>query len=323
MFKYILKKPLYFVIPLLNSLFIFLIFMQLYYVTVIFILALNAVFIYLILIKKEDLENLEKENKSLIESKANAVEYIDALWISQHEIIQNEKLSSLNSLVAGVAHELNTPLGISLTGITYIEELFKSESGLKVIGDAGPMVEMTVESIKKSIALLKYFRGIADTEPNTNLAKVGIKDFLDYAVNEVDQDRRMHQGIKVEYKIKDDVVLNVSQTTLSTILVNIIENAYDFAFIDGQKGLITIETEKFGQDLILKINDNGAGIDGEIIKKIFNPFFTTKKRENHYGLGLAISYNLVLRHYNGELKVKSKLGEGSSFKLIIPGIISN
>lgn len=320
MFKYILKKPLYIIIPLLNFTFLLMLYLQLNYLAIIFILAFNGVFIYLILIKKEDVDLLKKEKSDLIESKTNAVEYIDALWVSQNKIIQNEKLTSLNSLVAGVAHELNTPLGITLTGITYLEELLKND---KELTDTIPMVNMTLENIIKSITLLKYFREIADTEPNINISKVDIKDFLEFVISGVEQDKRMNSNIKIKYKIQSDFSLNVSQTTLSVILINIIENAYDFAFGINDKGLININAEKYGQDLIIHIDDNGTGIPENIIKKIFDPFFTTKRRSEHYGLGLAISRNLVLRHYNGELKVNSKPKEGSKFKIVIPGIICN
>lgn len=271
--------------------------------------------------QRHKIELLKIEKRELEKSRNSSLEYIDALWQSQEGLIQDEKLSSLNSLVAGVAHELNTPLGVSLTAISYLEELIKSKKGKGIIENATPMLNLTMANLQKSIMLVEKFKEIAGSSSYDEMTPVELKEFIDFACCRVNSDKAIGNNHKITYDLPENLWINISQMSLSVIIKNIIENAYDFAFGPEDKGEINISAKSDNNDLVISIKDNGKGIPPKNIKHIFDPFFTTKRANKHYGLGLAISYNLLARHYNGKITCKSTIGKGTNFTIYVPDAI--
>lgn len=271
--------------------------------------------------QKHRIEALKLENRELVSSRDSSLEYIDALWKSQKRLIQNEKLSSLNSLVAGVAHELNTPLGIALTSISYLEELIKSSKGKAIKHESEPMLNLAISNLKKSITLVENFKEISGNGIDDDISPIELHELIDFACCRISSEKTDDKTCNIIYDFPSNLWVNLSQMTLSVILRNIIENAYDFAFDDKENGEITISVEPSEGDLILKIKDNGKGISKKNLKRIFDPFYTTKRANNHYGLGLAISYNLISRHYNGDISCESQLGIGTVFTVTVPDVI--
>lgn len=271
--------------------------------------------------QRHRIELLKIEKKELEKSRNSSLEYIDALWQSQEGLIQDEKLSSLNSLVAGVAHELNTPLGVSLTAISYLEELIKSKKGKSIVDNATPMLNLTMANLQKSITLVDKFKEIAGSSSYDDMTPVELNEFIDFACCRVNTEKAIGKKHKITYNLPDNMWINISQMSLSVIIKNIVENAYDFAFNPEDEGEINIAAKSDNNDLIIIIKDNGKGIPEKNIKHIFDPFFTTKRANKHYGLGLAISYNLLTRHYNGNILCSSIPGKETSFIITIPDVI--
>lgn len=271
--------------------------------------------------QKHKIELLKMEKRELEKSRNSSLEYIDALWQSQEGLIQDEKLSSLNSLVAGVAHELNTPLGVSLTAVSYLEELIKSKKGRSILENAAPMLNLTMTNLQKSITLVEKFKEIAGSSSYDEMTPVDLKEFIDFACCRVNSEKAIGNKHKIVYNLPEDLWVNISQMSLSVIIKNIIENAYDFAFNPEDEGVIKISAQSDNFDLIIEIEDNGKGIPSKNIRHIFDPFFTTKRANKHYGLGLAISYNLLTRHYNGKIACISTTGKGTRFTISIPDAI--
>lgn len=286
-----------------------------------FIIFLTFGLLIHLLRQKHKIEILELENRDLQTSKNSSLEYIDALWKSQKRLIQNEKLSSLNSLVSGVAHELNTPLGIALTSISFLEELLKSDKGLEIREESEPMLNLAIANIKKSITLVENFKEISGNGTDNDASPVRLHELIDFACCRISSEKTGDKNCNIIYDFPEELWVNLSQMTLSVILRNIIENAYDFAFDNKTDGIINISVEPNDSDLILKIKDNGKGISQNNLKKVFDPFYTTKRSSNHYGLGLAISYNLISRHYNGDISCESQEGLGTTFTVVVPDVI--
>lgn len=271
--------------------------------------------------QRHKIELLKIEKRELEKSRNSSLEYIDALWQSQEGLIQDEKLSSLNSLVAGVAHELNTPLGVSLTAISYLEELIKSKKGKGIVENATPMLNLTMANLQKSITLVEKFKEIAGSGSYDDMTPVELREFIDFACCRVNSEKAIGKKHKITYSLPENIWINISQMSLSVIIKNIIENAYDFAFNPDEEGEINISAQSSNSDLILVIKDDGKGIPEENIKHIFDPFFTTKRANKHYGLGLAISYNLLARHYNGKINCSSIPGKETKFIITVPDAI--
>lgn len=254
------------------------------------------------------------EKKELEISRDSSLEYIDALWQSQKNIIIDEKMISMNSLIAKIAHELNTPLGVILTAVSHVFDSVRTEQGKVDVSDALPMLELSMSSLHKSIDLVNMFTEISRAGSNEEAKPVKLIEFLDF----------VSCGVKcnnIEYEAEENFWINISQYGLSVILKKILDNAYDFASKDGNEAKIVIRAEKEESKLIIKVRDNGIGIKKGNLKNIFDPFYTTREDDEHYGLGLAVAYNLLSRDYNGNMTCKSEYGMGTEITITIPDVI--
>lgn len=271
--------------------------------------------------QRHKIELLKIEKRELEASRDSSLEYIEALWKSQKSIIQDEKLTSLNTLVSGVAHELNTPLGISLTAMSYLEEILTSEKGKHIAEDASPMLNLTMSNLRKSIELVDKFKEISGSSSYDDMDPVEIEEFINFACCRICSTKTLNNNFKLKFNLPENLWINVSQLSLSVIVKNILENAYEFAFPQNATGIIEISAKTKNRDLTITIKDNGIGIPEKNLKHIFDPFFTTKRAHKHYGLGLAISYNLLSRHYNGKITCKSIMGVETRFDIFIPDVV--
>ncbi len=293
--------------------------MVLYLVSI--LILLTSVFVYLYIRQKQKLDSLITQNKSLVQSRDASLEYIEALWKSQQSIIRDEKLSSLNSLVAGVAHELNTPLGVSLTALSYIEDLMKTDIGSHLEEDASPMLKLAMDNLLKSINLVEKFTEISGGDVPEEPSPIEIREFFEFTLTRVKNVSAINILESIKYDFPSKLWINVSQMSLSIVLKNIIENALEYSLKSKSKSEVLISAKDSEGDLIISIKDNGEGISYTNLKSIYDPFYTTHRADKHYGLGLAISYNLLTRQHNGKLNCKSQLGEGTEFIISIPTAI--
>ncbi|PCE65465.1 sensor histidine kinase [Salinivibrio sp. YCSC6] len=247
----------------------------------------------------------------------------------QEELVQNEKLSSLGSLVSGVAHELNTPIGnarMSSTSIldTKHEFVHKLEQPitrddldqfLTHVEDGTRIIE---RNMLRASELIRAFKQLAVDQTSDHR-----RDFeLHLLMNEVllsmrpTLDRTPHQ---VEVAIPEGILLNSYPGALTQTLINLINNALIHAFIGRDAGHIhIIATMATTESVSIRIHDDGAGMTPEVQKRIFDPFYTTRLGQGGSGLGLHITFNLVTGVLGGRIEVKSEPDKGSRFTITIP-----
>ena len=255
----------------------------------------------------------------------------------ESQLQQSYKLASLGKLVAGIAHEVNNPNTFILGNLKIIREAFN---------DILPILDnYYVENKDKKIARLNYdvFREnfpvlLNDMVDGANRTKKIISDLRNFAKKDEDT---LLENVDINHLIKDHLTLtqkyirsnanielslspdvpkfNGNFQKLEQVLMNIIVNASEA--IRDENGLINVETryDKSKNEIIIKISDNGEGMDEETRKNIFDPFYTTKRNEGGTGLGLSISYGIIKEH-NGTIYVDSKLGSGTIFTIHIPVI---
>lgn len=288
--------------------------MGIYLIVLLLLLLIIAFLIVLHHRERKLLIKLMAEKKEVEISRDSSLEYIDALWQSQKNLIIDEKMISMNSLIAKIAHELNTPLGVILTAVSHVHESVKSSDGNVDASDLLPMLDLSMMSLHKSIDLVNMFTEISRAGSNEEAKPVRILEFIDF----------VSCGVKcpdIEYDIKENFLVNISQYGLSVILKKILDNAYEFSSKDGNVAKIVIVAEKKGSTLIVKVRDNGIGIKKGNLKNIFDPFYTTRDDDEHYGLGLAVAYNLLSRDYNGNMTCKSEEGVGTEVTVTVPDVI--
>ncbi len=254
-------------------------------------------------------EGLEQVQEKLTCANKELQSSIDALQKTQQQLVQSEKLASVGQLAAGVAHELNNPLG----GILIYAELLleKADKQSKQAQDLQRIIAETDRC-------RRIVRGLLDFSRQTRIdaAIVNVNKILAGTLSLVTQ-QALFLNIDVQQNLQSatpNVYADVGQ--LQQVFLNIILNAADA--MNG-KGTLTVnsETTQDGAWVLVSFTDTGAGMTPEVLEKIFEPFFTTKPRGKGTGLGLSIAYGIVQKHH-GEILVKSRPGEGSAFTVKLP-----
>lgn len=229
----------------------------------------------------------------------------------EEQLLRNERLASIGLLAAGVAHEVNTPL----TGISSYAQLLLEEATLE--DPRRPLLDKIVGQSRRasSIAnsLLNFTRsGGSDISPHE---PVDLAALVDESVALLRPQIRK-SPIQVECRISPRVSpVFGDRGKLQQVLLNLLLNARDAL---GGEGCILVILREERDNVILQVQDDGAGITEEDRGKIFDPFFTTKGRGKGTGLGLSLSHNIVVREFGGEIKVESEPGRGSTFTVVLP-----
>jgi PAS domain S-box-containing protein len=254
---------------------------------------------------------------------------LDNLNRAQDELLRTEKLASLGALVAGVAHELNTPIGNAVTVSSTLVDAQKhfseqlssglSRSALQAfvdtVGEAGQILE---RNLQRAAELVGSFKQLAVDQSSYQRRPFDLRE----VVHEVTL--AMGPAVrKTQHQVRVDVAPGIRLDSypgpLGQILMNLINNALIHAFADKQSGTIRIEADSIDSAWVtLTVSDDGRGISPEHQKRIFDPFFTTRLGQGGSGLGLHIVFNLVVDLLGGRIDVASIPGRGAAFLLRIP-----
>jgi two-component system, NtrC family, sensor kinase len=257
---------------------------------------------------------------------------IDELKQTQGELLQSEKQASLGRMVAGFAHEVNTPVGVAVGAASHaqeahaeIERLLGSEEvseddlrrQLAIIGESSAL---TLSNLKRAAALVQSFK-------RTSVDQISEHD-RDYVMAELIDDvrRSLHNVFKrthidIQVDCPDSLRLHGPAGTVEQILTNLLMNSYHHAYDDGTRpGRIEIAARMASADHVeLYFADDGAGMPAEALAQIFEPFFTTRRGQGGSGLGLYIVHSLATVKLGGTIVCSSEPGKGTRFNLTYPG----
>lgn len=274
--------------------------------------------------KIEELLKLEKkELEILVEKRTKELEDTMA------ELIDREKLASLGSLVSGIAHEVNTPLGVAVTAGSYLEMVNKkmneeSKSGnvtkrsfeeyMSNINESSDIINI---NIARASELIRSFKEISVNQRVEDITEFNLYDYIQSILIALKHEYK-NTSHTFEIKCPVDLTIKSYQGVFSQILTNLIMNSLLHGFDGLENGLITIIASKSDDSFELVFKDNGNGISDENQAYIFDPFFTTNRNMGGSGLGLNITYNLVTGKLAGKINCESKVGEGTTFTMKIP-----
>jgi len=269
---------------------------------------------------KKNNRNLRKLNKELEKS-------IKDLTLAQERLVESEKMVALGNMMSGIAHEINTPLGVSLTATSYILDQFNELEGelltmsdedlMGLLNDVTESSEIVYGSLKRSIELVGSFKEVAvNQHSNEKLAF----DLLDYTKTVTRSLRHEYRHVVEELDIDIPIGIEVYSFpgAYSQIISNLVMNSIKHGFEDKINGRITIKAWQTGKTVVLHYNDNGKGISNRHLKKVFEPFFTTKRANGGTGLGLSVVYNLVNTALMGDIECNSTIDVGTQFKIAFP-----
>jgi len=276
-----------------------------------------------LLLYKDKLEELVSIRTKELENSIND------LSNAQQKLVESEKMASLGSLVAGVAHEINTPVGLSLTGITHIQTLTDTmsksfndgtikQSGLrKYIEDISELSESMRLSLISAAELIKSFKKVA-VDQNTELKRTfHLQDYIHDVLLSLGNVLKK-TNIKIDNLVPVDLEMNSYPGIISQIMTNLITNSILHAYDEGSVGLIVIDAYIIDGAMKIKYKDNGKGMDEHTAKHIFDPFFTTNMGQGGSGLGMSIVFNLITQKLKGTIELNSKEGVGTDFIITVP-----
>lgn len=253
---------------------------------------------------------------------------ISAKW-SQNALVQSEKMASLGRLVAGIAHELNTPIGSSVTiASTMQDELMifskeinsgqiKKSSITRYLESAKSCTEIMMECLQRSSDLVTNFKRVSVDQSSEARRKFLLPDYINDIISTLGPILK-NKNIAIEIISKKSIEMDSFPGPFAQVITNLISNAAIHAFPNRNGGVIRISVNKDLMDLKLSIRDDGVGILPENIDRIFDPFFTTASKIGGSGLGMHIVYNIVSEVLNGTVSVKSEVNEFTEFLVVIP-----
>ncbi len=254
---------------------------------------------------------------------------VDRLKQTQHDLVQAEKLASLGALVAGVAHELNTPIGIALTTASTLEDNAKDfqrtveDGSVKrssldfFVQKSVDMGALLVRSCHRAADLISSFKQVAVDQTSEQQRQFDLRSLVED--NVVSLRPSFKQPVmNIEIEVPNGINCNSYPGPLGQVLVNLIQNADLHAFAPDEQGTLRITASVVADMVELIITDNGKGMDEETAARIFEPFFTTRLGQGGSGLGLAICRNIVKGVLGGSLLATSAPGAGSRFVVSFP-----
>lgn len=246
-----------------------------------------------------------------------------------HYILEKEKIASLGALVAGVAHEINTPLGVGVTAASYIETVLMqvqqafsdkrlSESDFKnqmgVLLEASSLLQ---KNLKRAADLVQQFKSVATNQNSEHLGPVGLYTELNNVIASLKPSFK-HRKIEIINEVEPELVMTSFVGALTQVFTNLIMNSMYHGFEENEEGIIRISASREGELVRLNYQDNGKGMTQDVLDHLFEPFFTTRRAQGNSGLGMYITHNLVTQSLNGTLQIISQVGQGVTFKIVLP-----
>jgi two-component system NtrC family sensor kinase len=274
-------------------------------------------------------ERVEERTTDLIELNKEMKATLDQLQQTQGSLVQSEKLAALGSLVAGVAHELNTPIG---NGLTVASSIFdstqrinqKMEDGMtrtalaEYLADMSEGSQLVVASLDRASELVSSFKQVAVDRTSAQRRKFDLRLMLNETRLTVSPAFK-HTPYIVDIECEPGIWLDSYPGPLGQIVTNLVNNALIHAFDKKEEGRVVILAEETAKGTcLLTVEDDGHGIPEENIGRIFDPFFTTKLGEGGNGLGMHIVHNLVTGVLGGRIEVDSVVDEGTKFSIEVP-----
>jgi signal transduction histidine kinase len=272
-----------------------------------------------------------KTEDELRAAKEKAENTLHELNTAQQNLIDAERLAALGGLVAGVAHEVNNPIGISLTVASSFarraeafEDELRSGKGLRrsqldeFVKTSRDAAQQLVSNLHRAGELIQSFKQVAVDRSHAERRTFNLSEATDQIIASL-RPALKKASIALSVEVPENLVIDGYPGSYGQILTNLFLNAATHAFPDGRSGNITISAKpRGGDDVEIIFADDGAGMTADVQRQAFDPFFTTRRNEGGTGLGLHIVYNLVTQQLGGRMMLDSRPGQGTTFRIIMP-----
>lgn len=246
----------------------------------------------------------------------------------QEQLFESEKLAALGRAVAGIAHELSTPMGLCVTATSFLQEnsdqlmvsyrdhKMKPNDFESFVGTVDETLDIVMENLLKSAEMVTNFKTVAVDTSSEKIRHFNLHDYLNTVISSLSPElRKTRHQISV---VGDDLVLKSYPGALSQVITNIVMNAIIHAYEPDDMGNLLIRTVHDGSNVHLNCSDDGKGMTAESLSKVFEAYYTTREGEGGSGLGTRIIYTLVTEVLRGQISCSSELGMGTMFTITLP-----
>ncbi len=242
-------------------------------------------------------------------------------------------MASLGSLVGGVMHEISTPIGLGVTGMSHfldetkkLEELFKNEEMTQedfenYLRDTQKTADIVYTNLIDAKNTIQSFKRVSVDKSSEAKRNFELHEYINEIITAL-HNKIKHTNITIQNRADKDICLNSYAGSYAHIFTNLINNSLIHGFKEGDSGEIIISAKEDERNLYIEYADNGMGIASEHIDKIYDAFFTTKINEGGSGLGMQIIYTLITKQLQGTIEVESTEGKGVLFKITLPKELS-
>ena len=260
---------------------------------------------------------------------AELSEALENLKSTQKQLVESEKMAALGSLVAGVAHEINTPIGTSITVASTLAD--ETQSFAKTVAQgqlkrsvlnnylelAQESSQLMLRNLDRAGELIQSFKQIATDQSNLENRKFNLKQYLqEVALSLTPEIKPTPHTLMIEGD--ETIIVDSYPGALAQIITNLVTNSLTHAYQSGEVGKLALDIRCESDQVQLEYSDDGCGIEEKNLGKIFEPFFTTARQKGGTGLGLHIVYNLITQKLQGTIEVHSQVGSGTKFVMTIP-----
>jgi two-component system NtrC family sensor kinase len=266
--------------------------------------------------------NLEQRYKELQQA-------LNSLKNTQDQLIQSEKMGVLGSLVAGVSHEINTPIGIGVTAISFLEQKTKEFQSLyeqnkmkksdldQFLITLTDTTEMVQSNLVRASALVRSFKQVSVDQTSEAQRTFLLKEYMEEVIVSLGPALKKNKHL-VTIECDSQLELFSFPGAFSQIMTNLVMNSLNHAYEPGEAGNLTFRIKRTKNIVQFAYSDDGKGMPRHVLEKIFDPFFTTSRVKGGTGLGMNIVYNLVTQSLGGTIQAFSTVGSGTLFEIEIP-----
>jgi signal transduction histidine kinase len=278
---------------------------------------------------REEIERRRHTEGALRSQQSELEQLVEHLNQAQDRLVQSEKMAALGGLVAGITHEVNTPVGIGVTATSFLAEklislqhafndkTLTSKTLETFISEALQGTDLLQSNLSRASELIASFKQIAVDQTSDAIRTINLAEYINEVIRSLQPNfkKTLHH---IEVNCPDSIILRCPAGAISQIFTNLLMNSLIHGFEDIKEGLVRITVLDDDNNVDIHFSDNGKGLAPEQLENLFHPFFTTKREQGGSGLGTHITYNLVRQTLAGSITVNSEQGQGLHYHIRFP-----
>lgn len=275
-------------------------------------------------------QKVDEKTQKLSESNQQLIDTLEDLNIAHSKLVEFERANLINRLIPGVAHEINTPTGVAITASSsqlsqlksFREQLDKNEvlqaDWMTFLDEMQEMSELVYKNMNKLSKMVAVFKRLSvEQQGDQELASmINLHDTVEACIQAI-MVSKGNKLIKIENNIEQGIEIATYPLSVTQVFTELISNAVKHAFEQNLEGTIRIDSDCQESDLVIKVTDNGDGMDRETRSRIYTPFFSTNRVDGNLGLGMNVVYNLVRQKLGGDIECRSTVGKGTVFTITL------